>query len=385
MKKILKNKNIMLILLIIDLLFLIFLFMKCILFGIIYLICNFIIILLIFKLHFNISILNINKIKNIFKTKKIRKNIDIDEKYLAKMKIDTFDGSGGTTHPYVIKFDKLYFNYKYYMVHTPYDNHNVSLENPSLCVSNNNIDFIKKEGVNDPLLSIINNKGKILQYYSDNFIFYENNELQVWYRYTEEDKSIKPYKLKNQIYRIITKDGINFSKPELMIDEDGIWYLSPSIIKINNLYYLYYFDKDYKFYVKNSKDLKNWSSPNEVKIDNYNGKYWHGEVKVYNNEIYTLFLSKDYNLYFCKSDINTPYNFKECSKLNFNYYDKCNIYGNAHPYKSSFIFDDEYIIFYVPFVVNKINWFKIKGIKHTKWTMTYTKLKKDNFNKHVKE
>lgn len=378
------KKLIFIIGLILDIFFYVFLLIKYPIYSFVYIALNFILFCIFFRIYLNISIINIDKIKNIIKTNKLRKNISENEKYLEKMKIKTFDGSNGTTHPCIIYFKNGFNGYKYYMVHTPYDNNNVEFENPSLCVSNDGFNFIKHKDTKDPLLPIIKQHGKILKYYNDNWLLFDEDKLQIWYRYTEEDKTNKEPKLVNKIFRITSNDGINFSQPELMIDDDGIWYLSPSIVKINDLYYLYYFDKDLKLYLKTSKDLKNWSKEILIKIDKYKGNYWHGEVKLVDNKMYLLFLSKDYKLYLCETDINNPLCFKTCDELYFNYYDKCNIYGNTHPYKSTFLIDDEFINFYIPYKVTTINYFKINGIKHTKWTMTNTYLRLNNYKKYIK-
>lgn len=332
--------------------------------------------MIILKKRYDIDIINFEKIKNYLRAQKIRKKLSKGEKYLEKIPIQTFDGSGSTTHPYIIELEKPLNAYRYYFVHTPYDNHNVELENPSLSVSNDGINFIKPKDVKDPLLPIIKEQTKeLLKYYSDNFILSDNGELQIWYRYTEEDKSTKKPRLKNQIYRIISKDGINFSDPELIIDDDGIWYLSPSIVKIENLYYLYYFDKDHKFYVKTSQNLKKWNKATEVKITDFDNPCWHGEVKLIENQLYLLLLTRNYELYLCQSDSNSPFKFNKSSRLRLNYYDKRYIYGHAHPYKGSFLIKDGYITLYIPYVVNTLNYFKIHGLKRTKWSMTYTRLK----------
>lgn len=381
------KRMLLMVVLLIDIIFIVILFLYFkLIYLYLYLFLNLLLVMFFTKKLLNINIINLTKIVNLTKTYKIRKKISKEEEYLKRIEIKTFDGSNGTTHPCIIKMDKLFNNYKYYLVHTPYNNYNIELENPSLCVSNDGINFIKPNRIIDPLLPIIKKDDiKLLKYYNDSFILFDNNELQIWYRYTEEDKSINPIKLKNQIYRITTKDGINFTKPELMIDNDGIWYLSPSIVRIKDLYYMYYFDKDLKMYCKTSKDLHQWNERVEIRINNFTGDFWHGEAKICQNKLYILFLSKDYNLYLCESNICNPLEFNICNKLFLNYYDKCNIYGLAHPYKSTFLIEDGLIILYIPFVINRINYFKIKGIRSAKWTMTYTKLKIENFNKIIKE
>lgn len=338
------------------------------------------------RYYYKISILNIGKIFNIIKSKKIKKKLNKEEKYLEVIKIETFDGSNSTTHPYIIKLSKEMNKYKYYLSHTPYDNQNIELENPSISVTNDTCNFYKPEGIKDPILDIIKkNKNEIGKYYSDSFLLEVNGNLQLWYRYTEENNKVKPRVLKNYIYRISTKDGINFTKSELVIGDDGIWYLSPSIIKIKNMFYMYYFDKDLKLYCKTSTDLCNFNKAIKININNFNEDCWHGEVKLINDKIYLLLLSKKYGLYWCETDIKNPLEFNMCHKLKLYYYDKCNIYGNMHPYKSTFLIEDGYVILYIPFLVNKINWFKFNGIIHKKWTMTYTKLRINNLEKYIEQ
>ena len=344
---------------------------------------GFILFAALFYKRYKINLINLSKPINYVKTYKIRKNLSKDEKYLEPIKIQTFDGSGSTTHPYVMFFKKPFNNYQYYLAHTPYDNHNVEFENPSLAVSNDGFNFVKPNAISDPLLPIIKRQPKLKKpkFYNDNFLFYENNALQVWYRYTEEDKTGKKLIAKSRLYRIVSKDGVNFSEPELMIDYSDIWYLSPSLIKIKGTYYLYYFDQDLNCYVKTSPDLKIWSEPKIVRMKGLTNKCWHGEVKLIDDKIYLLLTTRDYKLYFCETDTNSPLQFDKCNKLNLTYYDKRCIYGNAHLYKSSFIIKNGYIELYIPYAVNAINYFKIRGIRHIHWTMTYTKLKLSTFKK----
>ena len=367
----------------IDFMIMVILFIKLRILFYAFLFFNVVFVIIFFKLYFNINVINVNKIINIIKTMNIRKKISSEEYYIKKINIETFDGSGGTTHPCIMQFKNLFNNYKYYMVHTPYDNHNVEYENPSLCVSNDTIHFIKPKNINDPLLPIIKSHNPVLSYYNDNFLLFDDNKFQVWYRYTIEDKSFKEPKLFNQIYRIVSTDGVNYDEPELMIDNDGTWYLSSSIVKIDSLYYLFYFDKDLRMHCKISKNLHEWSKTKHVNTKGYSGNIWHGEVKLIDGKLYLLFLSKDYKLYFCEANIDNPFNFRVCCKLKFNYYDKCNLYGNDVPYKSTFLMDDKYIYLYIPYKVNTINLFKLK--RRIKWTMTYTKLTYENFDKYVKD
>lgn len=59
---------------------------------------------------------------------------------LYRVNIPTYDGSGQAVHPSII-----YNKREYILAFTPYRNTNDKLENPSIVVSNNGINFFKEK------------------------------------------------------------------------------------------------------------------------------------------------------------------------------------------------------------------------------------------------
>lgn len=380
MKKMLQNKRLLIFLGIVDISGLVFLiiFTRSYRWIPIFLIIHFVLLGTILKLAFKVNIINFNKLSNYIKCLIKRRKLTDKELYLKKLKVNTFDGSGGFTHPCILYFSDGFNGYKYWMVYTPYDDNNVELENPCIVVSQDGVNFTKPKGIKDPLLPIIQ-KSKPLTFYNDPCFLYRDNHLEIWYRYTVEGDT-----LVNDVFRITSNDGINWSEPELMIKSDGECYMSLSIVKIKNIYYMYYFDMDYGFNLKKSKDLYNWSEKERVIVKDLNKPFWHGEVKLINDKLYLLLMSKDYKLYFVETTANDYLNFYDCCELDLNYYDDFYLYGNVILYKSTFLLDQDFISIYVPFRVNSIRKFKLRKVLHRKWTVTLTKLRKNNFNKICK-
>ena len=225
-KKIFKNKIIDCCIILLDLVIiaLVCYFSHNKIFGISLIIIIHLFLLIIFFLFvLKLPIINYQKIR----TKKIinekRKQLKNGEIYSKELDIKTFDGSGSLTHPSVLYFENGFNGYKFWMAFTPYDNEDVELENPCIVVSNDGINWKIPDKIKNPLLKIIKIRTP-LSYYNDPFLMY-TDRLELWYRYTIEDK-----KVKNYIYRICSNDGINWSKPELMINDNKSYYMSLSKI-----------------------------------------------------------------------------------------------------------------------------------------------------------
>src|SRR5574344_906898 len=65
--------------------------------------------------------------------------------------IPTYDKSNETTHPKVLYFENGFNGYKYWMVSTPYPGNDAYLENPSIVVSNDGVNFIEPPGIKNPV------------------------------------------------------------------------------------------------------------------------------------------------------------------------------------------------------------------------------------------
>lgn len=340
-----------------------------------YLLIYFLIHLLGFVLFFScflkIPIIHWKKWYHSKKRSEIRKQLEIEEKYMEELEIATFDGSGSLTHPSVLYFENKWNGYHYWMAYTPYDNNNVELENPCIAVSNDGIHFSLPSGVKNPLLEMIK-KEKPYTFYNDPFLLF-TNQLELWYRYTIEDQI-----LVNEVYRITSKDGVNWSKPEKIIDNDDSCYMSFSIVKKDQKYYLYYFDLDYQFNVRYSKDLLHWSKEEVLFVEGLPNCFWHGEVRYQNQEFQLLVLDNHYQLFLAKSKNGRT--FQELFPLKIEYSPKEYFYKNQVIYKSSILEIKDYIYLYIPVRITTFSFFKLKGIFHKKWKLTITILKKNHLN-----
>ena len=342
------------------------------------------IIMLLYKKKYQIKFINIDFIKKRIKYIKIKSKFKKKSIYSSKMNIATFDGSNEFTHPSVLYFKQSFNGYKFWMAYTPYSNCNVSLENPCIAVSNDGVNFVKPENLTNPLLPIIEVKDKKkLEYYNDPNLIFVNDKLELWYRLTKEDKINN--KLSQKIFRMCSKDGIQWSKPQLLIDdiENAKNLISISLLYKNDMYYLYYFDLDLKPTLITSNDLKTWSSEIKVVVDDYDGKYWHGEIKKINGIYKFVFVDNTYNLYI--STYADAINFSNTKKINILCKSLDYFYIKNVLYKTSMVEDKSYYYFYVPFRFDNIRLFKTSNVLYRKWITTVTKIKKENIDKIEEE
>ncbi|MBQ8472241.1 MAG: hypothetical protein IJ501_01915 [Bacilli bacterium] len=284
--------------------------------------------------------------------------------------IETFDGSGSLTHPSIQYFPNKFNGYIFWMVYTPYNNCDIELENPCICVSNDGINF--KNIGKTPLLPIIHSNQIEKKYYNDPFLFFNDNHLEIWYRYTEENKET----IFNYVYRIISYDGVNWQEPELMLD-DNLSYMSLSIIKENNKYKIFYFDYENKLCYRESENLKIWKKPKIIDLNISEYPMWHAEIRFINNSYEYLFIDKKYNLYYSIFDKN--FKIKLIKKLDYTY-DINEYYSNSLKYKSTFIHFENKIYLYIPFRYDRILLFKFKNFIRRKWRLVLYILDENNIN-----
>ena len=374
-RRLLKNKFIIMFVLLLDILVItigLYVLKKRLFFIIIVSLIHIIGFLILFYKILHIPLVNMQKIKSKNKIKKINKKLETEEIYMYPLKINTFDGSGSLTHPSVLYFENKWNGYHFWMAFTPYDNNNVELENPCIVASNDGINWNLPRGCKNPLLKIIK-KQKPYTFYNDPFLIYTDC-LEIWYRYTIEGKE-----LTNDVYRITSKDGVNWSSPQKMIANDGSCYMSLSIVEKEKKYYLYYFDMDYQLNMRSSENLIDWSEERILQIENFNKPFWHGEVRLINNQFELLFLDKEYRLYIANSTDGIK--FKNCEELNVNYAPREYFYKEQVLYKSSILHINDMIYLYIPVRFCKLNFFKLKQVFHKKWILTLTKLQKHNLYK----
>ena len=96
----------------------------------------------------------------------------------------TYDGSNEVTHPKVLYFENGFNGYKYWMVNTPYPGNDIFLENPSIIVSNDGINFTEPEGIKNPISGYPSEYRSDI-YYSDPFMLFNKDHFELFYRKTK--------------------------------------------------------------------------------------------------------------------------------------------------------------------------------------------------------
>ena len=224
----------------------------------------------------------------------------------------TFDGSGQITHPSVLYFPNKWKGYKFWMANTPYPRSNDFFENPCILVSNNGIKWEESKLFKNPLdeVSLEDNKNKY--HFSDAALVYnnKNNELECWYRYSKNG-------VIDQIYRRRSKDGIIWTKRELLLDHQNCkpkdMLMSPSIIWKDNKYLMWTVAASpFRVEYRESQDGFNWSNPITTELNlPKNIQPWHVEVKLIDNNFEMLLNCMDnqvkesnYRFLMCSKSVN---------------------------------------------------------------------------------
>ncbi|MEI3233074.1 MAG: hypothetical protein V8S33_01140 [Intestinibacter bartlettii] len=195
-------------------------------------------------------------------------------------------GKNQLTHPNVIKFDKPWHGYKYWMGYTPYPNGNGEEENPSIAASN---DMYKWETPKNLANPIADNEETGCNELKDSQLIYRDDldRLEMWYL-GRVSKNLGGDGETLLLFRKTSKDGINWSKYKVMRE---FKYVSPAIIWDGEKYCVWGIGFDGQgtkgvFDYFESKDGTNWSDPVHCKIGNDSKTLdmWHGNV-TYNEKL----------------------------------------------------------------------------------------------------
>ena len=225
---------------------------------------------IVYKLNYN------NKIKN---TNTIEDSIGKNEK-LGNFYLNLKDERGRTqaTHPKVLRFQKKWNGYRYWIAYTPYPYGNAIKENPCVMASN---DLVKWNIISKKNIPLDKPPGKATKkrYNSDTHLVYINDTdtLELYWRYVDDIKGTVT------IYKMTTKDGIKWSNKEIVLKDNRKKndYLSPAIIYENGKYMMWYINQNIKLqYTEYDTNKKIWTKPREIKIDYKNKKLktWHIDV-----------------------------------------------------------------------------------------------------------
>ena len=221
-------------------------------------------------------------------------------------------GENQPTHPNVIKFDKPWNGYKYWMGYTPYPNGDGEEENPCIAVSNDMYNWETPKKLSNP---IANNEETGCNELKDTELIYRDDlqRLEMWYlgRVSENLGGDGETLL---LFRKTSKDGIHWSDYKVMRE---FKYVSPAIIWDGEKYCCWGIGFEGQgtkgvFDYFESKDGTNWSEPVHCKIgDNLKTlDMWHGNV-TYNEKL------KCYELVYIPMSNQEVYYTTSKDKINF--------------------------------------------------------------------
>gem|GEM_PF-1591094 len=192
--------------------------------------------------------------------------------------IPTYDDSGQTVHPSVVYFPNGWHGYKYWMAHTPYPYSVDASENPSICASNDGVNWIDPPGIDNPLdptPSIGHNCDPELVYNA------KTDQLYLYWIYTNDIDT-------NWTKLVKSSDGVNWTSAQTVITDSRDCYstLSPTIDydSSTGVYTMWEVNaepadvagQDYFVERRTSTDGISWSSPTTVSGFGQSGyEIWH--------------------------------------------------------------------------------------------------------------
>jgi len=242
--------------------------------------------------------------------------LDIENNHNSPYRLELISayGDNDALHPKVLNFENEWNGYKYWMVFSPYPKRDDAKENPHIKVSNDLINWTEPDGFKNPLVGAPNNHTPGVIYNSDPHLTYnyDTDTLECYYRYVNDalDKVI--------IYRLTTKDGVNWSNKEevLTAKRSKKDYLSPAIMYDDGIYKMWSVDKNNVLKYRESKDGYTYNNERTIKLTYplSNLKTWHLDaIKTKNG--YELIVSAytawadvtSMSLYYFKSNDNINY------------------------------------------------------------------------------
>lgn len=194
----------------------------------------------------------------------------------APLVTPTYDGSGNVVEPTVIYFPREWRGFSYWMAVSPYPDWNAKFENPSILVSQDGQGWRVPPGLTNPIY--LPTEGNL----ADATVFYDNDSDQLWVYFLNDVPGIDYHE---SLLRTTSADGIEWSKPEVLISGSNTFVNSPSVGKVGSIYYLWAADtgigcasQTSTINRRTSSDGVNWSLPLALNISQPGYVLWHLNV-----------------------------------------------------------------------------------------------------------
>ena len=200
----------------------------------------------------------------------------------------TYSAQNQSTHPSMVTFKNKWNGYKYWFSFTPYPFADGTFENPFVVATNNLKDFELPKGASNPIASLDETNCDELK--DANLLYREDTDtLECWYLGRINSSINENGNL--VLFRKTTKDGVIWSKYEIMNTFTDVSIVSPTVIFEDGQYKLWGFAADEngrQLLYMDSKNGTDWSDFKECSVPNISENYaWHGSVTKINGK-YTL-------------------------------------------------------------------------------------------------
>jgi hypothetical protein len=188
----------------------------------------------------------------------------------------TYDGSGQATEPSVLVFQAAWHGFTHWMVIGPYPNSHARKENPSILVSNDGLNWIVPPGLTNPIAS------PSIGHLSDSELFYDANTDQLWVYFAWELPSTF-----SRVMRMTSSDGVNWNFPQTLFEAPNYHWVSPTVQKAANTYYMWTVDAgpggcsttSSRLEYRTSQDGVFWSHSQIADLTQPGYVLWHIEVR----------------------------------------------------------------------------------------------------------
>lgn len=209
------------------------------------------------------AILNIPKVRKSINNYSKQQKLESTYNSKYKLNLESVYGDTEAYHPKILSFDNQWNGYYYWMSYTPYPDSDEQKENPHIVASNDLVNWVTPDGLENPLDDIEGNDSR--KYNSDSHLTMNTdlNRLECYWRMVDDEIN------RVTIYRRYTTDGVNWSDKEAITisnDRHKKDYISPAIIYEDGIYKIWYVDHDYTVRYAEAKDNEQWKDIKELNL-----------------------------------------------------------------------------------------------------------------------
>jgi len=184
--------------------------------------------------------------------------------------VPTYDGSGETVHPDVLRIDAGFGpqKFRYWLAINPYPGSDDSFENPSVFGSHDGVLWELPEGAPNPI------EVPVGVHYADPDMVFFDGTLYLFFRQGYTTRLTK------------SSDGVTWSESQLVINQPTCGLLSPTVIHTGGEFKVWYVDTTdaitYTLATRTSVDGETWSDPTGCTVNGVpeGRNLWHQDITI---------------------------------------------------------------------------------------------------------